>query len=58
LNVSIIDEVITVASEDSFETARALAKKEGILWVFLLELQCGLPCRWRNAGKIEGKNLL
>ncbi|MFH0813356.1 MAG: cysteine synthase A [Pseudomonadota bacterium] len=31
LNVSIIDEVITVTNEDAFETARTLAKKEGIL---------------------------
>ena len=31
LNVNIIDEVITVTNEDSFETARQLAKAEGIL---------------------------
>lgn len=31
LNRSIIDEVITVANEDAFETARDVAKKEGIL---------------------------
>ena len=31
LNVDIIDEVITVANEDAFETARRLAQLEGIL---------------------------
>jgi cysteine synthase A len=31
LNVNIIDEVITVTNEDAFETARKLAKAEGIL---------------------------
>lgn len=31
LNTSIYDEVITVTTEDAFETARALAAKEGIL---------------------------
>jgi cysteine synthase A len=31
LDVSIIDEVITVTSEDAFETGRELARKEGIL---------------------------
>jgi cysteine synthase A len=31
LNVNIIDEVITVTNEDAFETARQLAKAEGIL---------------------------
>jgi len=31
LNTAIIDEVITVASDDAFETARALANHEGIL---------------------------
>jgi len=31
LNVNIIDEVITVTNEDAFETARQLAKVEGIL---------------------------
>jgi len=31
LNVNIIDEVVTVTNEDAFETARRLAKEEGIL---------------------------
>ena len=31
LNVGIIDEVVTVTNEDAFETARRLAKEEGIL---------------------------
>ena len=31
LNIDIIDEIITVTNEDSFETARKLAKSEGIL---------------------------
>ncbi|MBN2466665.1 MAG: cysteine synthase A [Deltaproteobacteria bacterium] len=31
LNTDIIDEVVTVTNDDAFETARALAKKEGIL---------------------------
>lgn len=31
LNLDIIDEVITVTNEDAFETARRLAKEEGIL---------------------------
>jgi cysteine synthase A len=31
LNVNIIDEVVTVTNEDAFETARRLAKEEGIM---------------------------
>jgi len=31
LDQTIIDEVVTVANEDAFETARILAKEEGIL---------------------------
>ena len=31
LNVNIVDEVITVTNEDTFDTARQLAKEEGIL---------------------------
>jgi len=36
LNMDIIDEIIQVSNEDSFETARQLAKMEGIL--------CGISC--------------
>ncbi|MDP2216559.1 MAG: cysteine synthase A [Methanolobus sp.] len=36
LNMDIIDEIIQVSNEDSFETARKLAKMEGIL--------CGISC--------------
>ena len=31
LNVNTVDEVVTVTNEDAFETARQLARKEGIL---------------------------
>jgi cysteine synthase A len=31
LNVNVIDEIVTVTNEDAFETARQLAKKEGIM---------------------------
>lgn len=31
LNTSVIDEIVTVSSEDAFETARQLGKEEGIL---------------------------
>jgi cysteine synthase A len=31
LDISLVDETITVSNEDAFETARQLAKKEGIL---------------------------
>lgn len=36
LNVGVIDEVIKIADEDAFETARQLAKQEGML--------CGISC--------------
>ena len=36
LNLKIVDEVIQVADDDSFETARQLAKQEGML--------CGISC--------------
>ncbi|HEX3449113.1 MAG TPA: pyridoxal-phosphate dependent enzyme, partial [Isosphaeraceae bacterium] len=36
LNTSIIDDVLTVRDEDAFETARRLAREEGML--------CGISC--------------
>jgi cysteine synthase A len=56
LNTEIIDEVIKVSNEDAFETARQMAKKEGIL----VGISCGaavhaaleLARREENAGKM------
>jgi cysteine synthase A len=36
LNLSVIDEVVTVADEDAFETSRQLARLEGFM--------CGISC--------------
>jgi cysteine synthase A len=55
LNVSVIDEVTTVADDDALETARQLAKQEG----FMCGISCGaaawaaiqLAHRAENAGK-------
>ena len=56
LNVDIIDEVVQVKDEDAIETARQLAKQEGLM--------CGISCgaaawaalqvakRPENAGKL------
>jgi cysteine synthase A len=56
LNTEIIDEVIKVSNEDAFETARGMAKKEGIL----VGISCGAAVhaalqvarREENAGKM------
>ncbi len=45
LNVAIIDEVIQVKDEDAFETARRLAREEGML--------CGISCGAAAAGALE-----
>jgi cysteine synthase len=45
LNTSIIDEVITVRDEDSFELARQLAREEGML--------CGISCGAAAFGAIQ-----
>jgi cysteine synthase A len=45
LNTSIIDEVVTVRDEDSFELARRLAREEGML--------CGISCGAALAGAIQ-----
>ncbi|WMW26424.1 cysteine synthase A [Methanolobus sediminis] len=56
LNTEIIDEIIKVSNEDAFETARQIAKKEGIL----VGISCGAALhaalqvarREENAGKM------
>ncbi len=56
LNTDIIDEVVRVSNEDAFETARQMAKKEGIL----VGISCGAALhaalrvaqREKNAGKM------
>lgn len=45
LNTSIIDEVLTVKDEEAFETARQLAKQEGML--------CGISCGAAAAGALQ-----
>ncbi len=42
LNVDIIDEVIQVQDEDAMETARQMAKQEGLM--------CGISCGRRGLG--------
>ena len=45
LNTEIIDEVITVRDDESFELARRLAREEGML--------CGISCGAAVAGAIQ-----
>ncbi len=45
LNTAIIDEVVTVRDEDSFEMSRRLAREEGML--------CGISCGAATVGAIQ-----
>ena len=45
LNVEVIDEVLTVRDDESFEIARRLAREEGML--------CGISCGAAAAGALQ-----
>jgi cysteine synthase A len=51
LNTKIYDEVIRVKNEDAFETARRMAKEEGLLVAFRQARQPGQRYRWRGDPK-------
>ena len=52
-----IDEVITVTNEEAFETARSLAKMEGILCGISSGAAVALPWKWPNEDS-EGKSIV